>query len=72
MWFTPMGAPGPYRPMVGIVLGHDDVTGEPKAYIGTAGGTNEAADTKHIAETGAKLTGIDVGHLLHHFTGPKP
>lgn len=43
-------------PLVGIVVGEDEITGEGKAYIGVAAGLDQVADAKHIAQRGAKLT----------------
>lgn len=52
IWFASFDMLG----VVGVVMGEDDVTGEKKAYIGNAPGTNEQRDAERIAETGAKLT----------------
>jgi hypothetical protein len=51
-WFTEMGSTRP----IGIVIGVDERTGEPKAYIGTAFGSHEGEDVQHIASKGAKLS----------------
>lgn len=52
VWFTSFGMLG----CVGVVLGEDEATGEKKAYIGNAPGTNERRDAERIAEMGAKVT----------------
>lgn len=51
IWFTEMGSMRP----IGIVLGVDNITGERKAFIGTASGDDEGADAERIAAGGAKL-----------------
>ena len=48
-WFT-----GFYG-TIGIVTGEDEITGQKRAYIGTAPGFNENLDTEHIAETGSPV-----------------
>lgn len=48
-WFSGLG------PLIGIVAGVDDVTGEGKAYIGVGQGIDQEADAKYVAKTGAKL-----------------
>ena len=53
LWFTSLGILGG---CIGIVLGEDEVTGEKKAYIGTAVGDNQERDERHIAMNGAKFT----------------
>ena len=45
---------------IGVVVGEDNVTGEKKAYIGTAPGFDEDADAQYIAKTGSP---VDPGHL---------
>ena len=52
IWFTEMGSTLP----IGIVIGVDEVTGEPKAYIGTAYGNDGGEDIKRITAGGAKLS----------------
>ena len=56
LWFTQAGTPS----TLGIIVGEDEITGEAKAYLGTAQGYDEEADAKHILETGAKFY---PGHL---------
>ena len=63
MWFTQMGN----TKLIGIVFGIDENTGEKKAYIGSADGFDEKADTKNIATTGAKLTQYNAGMLSAFF-----
>jgi hypothetical protein len=53
--------------MIGIVMGLDEVTGEPKAYIGLGDGVDEQADINHIASNGAKLTKEMVKNISKHF-----
>jgi len=51
LWFTEFGSKAP----IGIILGKDSVTGEPKAYIGTGLGHDLDADEQLILGHGAKL-----------------
>jgi hypothetical protein len=44
-----------YFGTIGIVTGEDENTGEKKAYIGTAAGFNEDADTDYIAQQGSPV-----------------
>lgn len=60
-WFS--GAFG----TIGIVTGEDENTGVKKAYIGTAQGFDEAADTKFIAERGSPLVSSILGQILKDF-----
>ena len=41
--------------VVGIVVGEDTITGEPKAYVGVAAGHNLEDDMKLVAELGGKF-----------------
>lgn len=41
--------------VVGIVVGEDTITGEPKAYVGVAAGHNHQDDMKLVAELGGKF-----------------
>mgnify|MGYP000238690090 CR=1 FL=1 len=50
IWFSGLTA------VVGVVLGDDDVTGKPKAYIGVGRGESKKADEQMIAEYGCPLT----------------
>lgn len=49
LWFS--GKDG----CVGIIVDEDSVTGERKAYIGSASGIDEEADIKAISDWGAKF-----------------
>ena len=40
---------------IGIVTGEAEITGQKKAYIGTAPGFDENLDTEHIAKTGSPV-----------------
>jgi len=44
-----------YFGTIGIITGEDDRTGQKKAYIGTAPGYDEDADTKLIATKGSPV-----------------
>lgn len=56
-WFTEMGSNRP----IGVVIVENEF--ERKAYIGTAYGINEMADSKYIAERGAKFP-LDMAEKL--------
>jgi hypothetical protein len=49
---------------IGVVVGEDEVTGERKAYIGRGDGIDQAADTKAIAELGARVNRGVVREIL--------
>ena len=57
-WFTGLFG------TIGIVTGEDDVTGKKKAYIGTASGFDEDADTQHIAKTGSPVDPRQLAEIL--------
>jgi hypothetical protein len=59
-WFSEMGTMRP----IGIVVGEDKITGERKAYIGTASGEDEDDDTNHISKCGAKLMPRSLEEIL--------
>lgn len=48
-WFSTMTG------TIGIVVGEDEHTGERKAYIDRAGGYDQEADKKSVAENGQRL-----------------
>ncbi len=50
-WFTQGAAPHTF----GVVVCHDDITGQRKAYIGSGLGIDEEDDAIHIQEYGAKI-----------------
>jgi len=52
-WFTQMG----HQSTLGIVIGKDRITGEAKAFIGTADGIDEQLDAQSIVKYGGKLDG---------------
>lgn len=54
----------------GIVYGYDEVTKEPKAYIGRCFNKNEEMDRKHIAKYGVKMAPSIVKELSE-FLNPK-
>ena len=62
LWFTATDG------CIGVVLGKDEVTGESKAYIGLGAGFDEAADTRHIVEWGAKITVENTEGIMKHLT----
>ena len=41
---------------IGIVVGKDEVTGKPKAYIGSVSGLDREADEKQVCELGGKVS----------------
>ena len=41
---------------IGIVVGKDEVTGKPKAYIGSVSGLDREADEKQVRELGGKVS----------------
>ena len=61
LWFTNLDG------CIGIVVVEEDVTGDRKAYIGPASGTDEKADTEQILAWGNKFsldTALRLRHLL--------
>ena len=52
---------------IGIVMGKDEVTNEPKAYIGLGAGINEEADIKYITKRGSKFTKKIAQKLSKHY-----
>ncbi|MCK5021072.1 MAG: hypothetical protein KAS32_28940, partial [Candidatus Peribacteraceae bacterium] len=58
IWFTQMGGL-----TVGIVLCTDKVTGEEKAYVGTASEGSEEADAERIMSHGGKFP-VDIAQKL--------
>lgn len=61
LWFTNRDG------CIGIVVGEEDITGDRKAYIGPASGTDEKADTEQILAWGNKFsldTALRLRHLL--------
>lgn len=59
IWFTPMGG----EALIGIVMGETD-HGEKKAYIGFGHGEDEEEDCNLVAQTGAKLHGVQLQEIL--------
>lgn len=59
LWFTNQDG------CIGIVVGEEDITGDRKAYIGPASGTEEKADTQQILAWGNKFS-LDTTLRLHH------
>ncbi len=57
-WFTGLFG------TIGIVTGEDEVTGKKKAYIGTAPGFDEDADSQHIAKTGSPVVPRQIAEIL--------
>jgi hypothetical protein len=51
IWFNEMGSARP----IGLVIGLDEVTREPKAYIGTGSGFDQKSDEIRISQYGAKF-----------------
>jgi len=49
---------------IGIVTGEDELTGQKKAYIGTALGFDENLDTHHIAKTGSPVYPTQLEEVL--------
>jgi hypothetical protein len=49
-WFSPGTG------HIGVVIGEDTFTREKKAYIGVVAGFDQEADTKTVAELGARLS----------------
>lgn len=62
LWFTNR------KGVCGIVLGKEETTDDPKAYIGAVDGGDERCDTEEIIAWGTKLTRDTVLRLLHHFS----
>ena len=60
IWFTDVNG------CIGIVIGEEDVTGDRKAYIGSASGTDEKADTEQILAWGNKFS-LDVTERIHRY-----
>ena len=61
LWFTNLDG------CIGIVVVEEDVTGDRKAYIGPASGTDKRADTEQISAWGNKFsldTTLRLRHLL--------
>lgn len=63
LWFTT--AKGE---TIGIVLGHDEISDEPKAYIGVDDGIDPEVDTKTIASLGGKFHPSHLQMLTNHFS----
>jgi len=56
---------------IGIVLGYEDPTGKPKAYIGLGDGKDADLDTKIISEWGARLDlEFIIPMLIDHLAKP--
>lgn len=64
LWFTTADG------TIGIVTIEEDITGDRKAYIGTASGKNEREDANHILVWGNKFS-LDTVKRLQHFLTKK-
>lgn len=64
LWFTNLNG------CIGIVVIEEDITGDRKAYIGSASGTDEKADTKQVLAWGNKFS-LDTTHRLRHLLTEK-
>lgn len=62
LWFTGMSG------CIGIVVIEEDITGDRKAYIGPASGTDEKADTEQIISLGNKFSLDTAQRIEHHLT----
>lgn len=62
LWFTTSDG------TIGIVTIEEDITGDRKAYIGTASGNDEKEDTNHILAWGNKFSLDTVLRLQHLLT----
>ncbi len=65
LWFNSFGG------TVGIVIVEEDNTKDRKAYIGSASGTNESADTDHIINFGLPFS-LDTAKRMVYLLGGKP
>ena len=66
-WFT-----NPFGGLVGIVVGLDEVTGKPKAYIGSLPvSTTEGIDARAVAEQGSKLHLSTLLEIVAKLTEPR-
>lgn len=63
-WFTNPTTSTPEYGTVGIVVVEDDITGDRKAYVGTARGASEKADGTYICEWGTTFSPERVEELL--------
>ena len=59
LWFTNKDG------CIGIVVGEEDITGDRKAYIGPASGTDVKADTEAILAWGTKFS-LDTTERIHY------
>ena len=66
IWFT--GAQG----TIGIVLGQDEHTGDPKAYIGLGLGYSDEADTLIVSQMGSPFMPSMAKILFKHFNPKAP
>lgn len=66
LWFNEMGRVG----CIGIVTVENEL-GERKAYVGIGSGFDEAADARHIAEYGGKLTLDDAKAIVARLQQPE-
>jgi len=55
----------------GIILVEEDVTGDPKAYLGVVSGHDEKADTGSIVAWGMKFSLDTVHRIAHHLEAKK-
>jgi len=55
----------------GIVLGKEDITEDPVAYISSVEGKDEKADTEYILGFGSKFSRDTALRILHHFSSKK-
>ncbi len=62
LWFTN------FEGCIGIVVGEEDITGDRKAYIGPASGTDEKANTEQVLAWGNKFSLDTVLRLQHLLT----
>lgn len=60
IWFTNRDG------TIGIIIGEEDITGDRKAYIGPASGTDEKTDTQQILSWGNKFS-LSIALRVRHF-----
>ncbi len=63
LWFTNKDG------CIGIVIGEEDITGDRKAYIGPASGTDEKADNEQILAWGNKFSLDTAKRILYFLKG---
>ena len=66
LWFNSFGG------TVGIVVGEEDTTKDRKAYIGSASGLDEKADTDHIVNFGLPFSFATAERIVRLLQKDKP